>query len=541
MDRNDTKEAIKDSLDLVDIVSRYTVLHPAGKKLKGLSPFTNEKTPSFFVDPIDGVYYCFSSQKGGDIFTFIQEMEGVDFKEALKLLAEMAGIPLTSSSAGDDRTLLYQVLEKSVETYKQHLTDEIKEFLLNRGLTSDSIRRWEVGYAPNQFNTICSKSTKNKDAFVKTGICVLKGQSIYDRFRDRIMFPFHNTQGKYIGFSGRAYGPTDMGKYINSPETPLFNKSKFLYGLYFAKQNIRKTGRAMLTEGQFDTILAHQVGFPIAVAASGTAITEEHLRQLYPLAKKLFLAFDSDSAGVQATIKVIHLGLEMGFDMRVLVFPKGKDPADVINENPEDFKESVKQAKTITEFILLHIHKTYGDRTEGKIQGVKEILFPLILRTPDSMVKANMIKETSKYLGLTESVVEESLMQTKTKETDTHIMRRIKVSQSTPKSKDKVMEYINEVSMAETYLRSENVSLPDEIRDLLSKVKKQIENFSETEESVARLKYEHIFPESDRIEKVIFSLKTSLRLLDVELRRRRELKKIKPDAHTTINPNSNTT
>ena len=215
----------------------------------------------------------------------------------------------------------------------------------------------------------------------------------------------------------------------------------------------------------------------------------------------------------------------MGFDMRVLVFPKGKDPADVINENPEDFKESVKQAKTITEFILLHIHKTYGDRTEGKIQGVKEILFPLILRTPDSMVKANMIKETSKYLGLTESVVEESLMQTKTKETDTHIMRRIKVSQSTPKSKDKVMEYINEVSMAETYLRSENVSLPDEIRDLLSKVKKQIENFSETEESVARLKYEHIFPESDRIEKVIFSLKTSLRLLDVELRRRRELKK----------------
>ena len=236
MNREDIKQAIKDASDIVEVVSQYTALKPAGKRMKGLSPFTNEKTPSFFVDPDAGVFYCFSSQKGGDVFSFVQEMEGVEFKEALKILAERAGIDV-SAGTGKSYAALYHTLDTAAALYRRSLSAEVKQYLSSRGISDTSVDEWGIGYAPDDWHTVCTKGMTGMAAYIQTGMCIEKDSRVYDRFRKRIIFPFYDTQKRIIGFSGREYGESTGAKYINSPESPLFHKSSFLYGLHIAKKH----------------------------------------------------------------------------------------------------------------------------------------------------------------------------------------------------------------------------------------------------------------------------------------------------------------
>lgn len=526
---------IKDAIDIVDLVSQYTTLMPAGKRMKGLSPFTNEKTPSFFVDPTVGVYYCFSSQKGGDIFTFVQETEGVDFREALKMLADRAGIDLlsTRSERRQDNTTLYHLLESAASVYQKNLTDGVRNYLLSRGMSNESIKVWSIGYAPDAWNTICTKQMPNLAEQVKVGMCVQTEKSVYDRFRNRVQFPFYDEQGRVIGFSGRIYGDGDGAKYINSPESPLFNKSAFLYGLHKAKPYIRKHNVTLLTEGPIDVIMAHQAGYPMTVATSGTAVTGEHLRTLRRLSNRLLIVMDSDAAGNRAALRIIEMTFALNMDSKVVVLPNGSDPADSICEDVQKFKTAVKEALSATAFLTHYVAKVYGNEGEDRIRGVKEVILPIIASNKDPLMRGHAVQEIASFCGLRNEMVEESLRQTqsdKSIQEDTSVLRReIPVSK---KKKDddpdrKARDLFTVAALAVAFLKKHEVALTEEHDTLFQNAQEVFgEKVSGVNEKVAEMRYEERF--SDRKKQVQGAqteMEDMLKQLNAELKKRGELRK----------------
>ena len=472
-------DAIRRSVSIVDLVSSYTVLTSSGTKMKGLSPFTGEKTPSFFVDPDQGLYYCFSSQKGGDIFSFVQEMEGVDFKGALSILADIAGVRLTSakhSSDTDDRSVLYHLLESAAAVYCNHLTDAVTQYLVGRGITEQSIAVWRIGYAPDRWNTLCDARTPRLAEHVKAGMCVQKEKSVYDRFRGRIQFPFFDERGRVIGFSGRLYGDSAMAKYINSPESPVFSKSSFLFGLYQAKSHIRKYGFSILTEGPIDAIMVHQVGYPVAVATSGTSVTETHLRLLQRLSHRLLIMFDADAAGMRATLRIIEMAFALRIESKVVVLPDGQDPADVISTDPACFRAAVRDAQPAVSFLKRYVDNLYGTTINERIRGVQEVIFPVIASVADPMVQQFVLSEIASFCELDVSDVRKSVE---------HLGRPVQESFAVLKQAEpepdrtmdpgdkKVQGGLRFVALALDFLTNDASFTPSgEIKDLLEQVRK---------------------------------------------------------------------
>ena len=499
VERGNQVQEIKEAVNIVDLVSQYTTLTPAGKRMKGLSPFTNEKTPSFFVDPDDGVYYCFSSQKGGDIFTFVQETEGVDFKEALKILAERAGIELSSGQSEvvkQDNKRLHHLLEVAADTYKRNCTGEIIKYLHARGITDESIRAWGIGYAPNAWNTLCTKKISGIDEHVTAGLCVQKEKSVYDRFRNRIQFPFHDSQGRVIGFSGRIYGDGEGAKYINSPESPIFHKSTFLYGLHKAKPHIRKHNVAILTEGPIDAIMVHQAGYPMTVATSGTAVTEEHLKTLQRISNRLLIILDGDAAGKRAALRVIEMTFILGIDSKIVVLPEGKDPADIVQEDVSQFKEAVRAALSAAKFLVRYVGDVYGDESGDRLRGVREVALPIIAASKDLLVREHAIQEIASFCNIDVDKIKEHLEQTQsgTVQEDTILLKRVK---EIPNKEKKLHPYKNPKKslitalQAINYLRKHKITC-DEGGSILSEAKEVFGNPSENEVNyeVAKLYFE---------------------------------------------------
>ena len=388
---SDTVQQIKDRLSIVDVVSGYTELASAGKNLKGKSPFTNEKTPSFFVSPDRGMYYCFSTNQGGDIFSFIQAMEGVDFKGALSMLAERANVELVKvdPKARDERDQSFAAVDKAAAFYESRLKDdpEAIAYLTDRGVTKQSIATWRLGYAPNAWRDA-------KEHLAKSGfpisliqkVALIKGdpgKEPYDVFRDRVMFPISDASGRVVGFSGRILHPDDKApKYVNSPESPLFNKSEIMFGYDKAKQGIRKLDFSLIVEGQFDLVLAHQAGYTNTVAVSGTALTPHHVQLLQRLSNRVVLALDADRAGIEAIKKASHLMLGRGMDVKVIRMPDGKDPADIIAEDPAQFKKLVGSGVHVVEFLLAVLKDQTNDERAYKLRAREEVL-PYLLQIPD--------------------------------------------------------------------------------------------------------------------------------------------------------------
>jgi len=392
MAQGDQVQKIKERLSILDVVAPYVELHKAGKSFKGKSPFTNEKTPSFYVSPDRGMYYCFSSNQGGDIFTFIEKMEGVDFKGALKMLAEKAGVELVREDPKKrtERETAYALIEEACKFYfDEGVKDKAaQDYILDRGVDGKSIHVWRIGFAPDAWRSLKDHlSRKGFSEAMMLGAGLIKksdeAKESYDVFRNRIMFPIADSSGRIVAFSGRTLSSdSETPKYVNSPETALYQKSEILFGYDKAKQGIRSLDFSLIVEGQFDLVLAHQAGYTNTVAVSGTALTEHHVRLLQRLSNRVVLALDSDRAGIAAVQRAAALMLRLGMDVKVVAIEEGKDPADIIKEDPKVFRHMVGEAKHAVEFLLGIFKKNAKDERTYKLM-VRDHVLPLLAHMPN--------------------------------------------------------------------------------------------------------------------------------------------------------------
>jgi DNA primase len=385
-------EQIKERLSILEVIGVYVELTKAGKQYKGKSPFTNEKTPSFFVSPDRGMYYCFSSQKGGDMFTFIEEMEGVDFKGALKILADKAGVELVPEDpkVRTEREAQYALLEEATSFFfkEREKYPEATEYIEKRGVAGKTLHLWRIGYAPPEWRALRTalKEKGFTDAQMLNVGLIKKadgGKEPYDMFRDRIMFPIFDSSGRPVAFSGRILHQDDKApKYVNSPETEFFQKSKILYGYDKAKQGIRQYDFSLIVEGQFDVVLAHQAGYTNTVAVSGTALTAGHVTLFEHLSSRVVLALDADRAGVSAVKRSAELMLRRGIDVKVAALPEGEDPADIIGEDPKRFRQIIGGSVHVIEFLLTVLRSAAKDERAYKLRAREEIV-PLLVIMPN--------------------------------------------------------------------------------------------------------------------------------------------------------------
>ncbi len=419
---SDAVERIKERLSIVDVIAPYVELHSAGKNMKGKSPFTTEKTPSFYVSPDRGMYYCFSSSQGGDMFTFIEKMEGVDFKGALKILAEKAGVELVPEDPKKrtERDGAYSVLEEATRFFESELPKnaEAMKYLEERAVKPETIQKWRIGYVPGpptggwrHTREHLQKSGFKDEEMVRVGLVKSadKGKEPYDTFRDRIMFPIMDASGRVVGYSGRILHKDDnVGKYINSPETELFNKSEILFGYDKAKNNIRHFDFSLIVEGQFDVVLAHQAGYSNTVAVSGTALTPHHVSLLQRLSNRVVLALDADRAGISAVKRASDIMLPRGIDVKVAELPEGKDPADMVATDPKEFKHIIGSAKHVIEFLLAVLKRESKDERTYKLRAREEIL-PYLLKIESHIDREHFVSRVAEALNTTTDAVRQEL------------------------------------------------------------------------------------------------------------------------------------
>lgn len=415
---SDVVQQVKDKLNIIDVISPYVELHKAGKNFKGKSPFSAEKTPSFYVSPDRGMYYCFSTSQGGDIFSFVQAMEGVDFKEALKQLAEKAGVELVAEDPKkkSERDRWYATLKDATDFFAKQLLHypEAQSYLGKRGVTNETIEKWQIGYAPGPPNAGWREVKENlekkgytKDELLKTGLIKTTegGKEPFDVFRDRIMFPMADTGGRVVAFSGRLLGVNDKApKYVNSPETELYKKSDLLFGYDKAKHGIRQLDFSLIVEGQFDVVMSHQAGYGNAVAVSGTALTLHHVQLLERLSNRVVLALDADRAGIAAMKRAADLMLKRGLDVKVAEVPEGKDPADLVLEGKDTLKAVVGKSVHIIEFLLHVLKRTESDARALKLKTREEVL-PFILLLPNRIDQEHFVDVVAKEIGSTTDAI----------------------------------------------------------------------------------------------------------------------------------------
>ncbi len=415
-----TVEQIKDRIDIVDLISEYITLQRAGANMKARCPFHSERSPSFTVSPARQSYHCFGCGEHGDIFTFIENMEGVDFKGALKILAEKAGVeikydgPKKSKEEVEEREQMFECMASASEFYYQRLQDnkEVMTYLKDRGFSAETVSHFQIGFAPDNWHAvenILEVAGHNKTIVEKVGLIIKGDKGYYDRFRSRIMFPIRDSAGRVVAFSGRIFGNKDdkVAKYINSPETELYNKSKVLYGFDMAKQSIRKNDFTILVEGQMDLIACHQTGYCNTVAISGTALTVEHCNLLKRMSKNLILALDADEAGIKATGRSAIIAMQNGFDVKVLRLGLGQDPADLLKDKDgkEEWKKLVKQSKHIIEFLLDLYKDKYAEDDRKFKKKVEEVVLPFVARVQSKIDQEHFIKLVAGKIGASESAV----------------------------------------------------------------------------------------------------------------------------------------
>ncbi|MEK7569607.1 MAG: DNA primase [Patescibacteria group bacterium] len=422
-------EQIKERLSIEEVVSSYLKLQKAGKNWKAKCPFHNEKTASFFVSPDRGGYYCFGCGAKGDIFTFVEEFEGLDFRGALKLLAERAGVilPAYNPKAEDEKEKLYSAMEEAVRFYESALerNTEAREYLKRRGLQQETIESFRLGYAPDGWRALLEQLKKDFPISVLSTAGLVKrsddGGDYYDRFRRRIIFPMADSSGRIIALSGRIFPEREgeeEAKYLNSPDTPIFSKSFVLYGLDRAKSSIRKNNFSILVEGQMDLVLSHQAGFKNTVATSGTALSDSIFSEtnvvsnfglLRRLSGNIIFAFDADKAGTAASERATKVALALGMDVKIADLAGGKDPAEIIaSGGPEAWKKAVRNSKHIVEFMLGKVKATAKD-ARGLGKEIREKVLPYVRALESAIEKRHFLKRISEESGISEKALEEDL------------------------------------------------------------------------------------------------------------------------------------
>lgn len=420
-------EEIKARLDIVEFIQSYVRLDKAGVNFKACCPFHSEKTPSFFVSPARQTWHCFGGcGEGGDIFKFVMKIEGLDFPEALRLLGARAGVEITRENPAlrSARNRLYDVCEAAAKIYERTLltTSAPKEYLKARGIKEETVRAFRIGYVPDEWDFILRelgrKGFTAEDA-EHAGLALRsEGASRrHDRFRGRIMFPIADANGRVIGFGGRIFesgiknkesGRTEA-KYINSPQTLIYDKSRVLYGFDRAKQEIRAKNRAVVVEGYMDCVMSHQAGIAHTIAVSGTAFTPQQLKVLRRICDTLVSSFDADAAGESATRRSLALAAQFDFTRLIAAIPSGKDPADTVREDPASWRAAVEDAKPMVAF---YFDKVFAHEEAASAEGKKKIssaLLPFVAELTDEIEKAHWIAELARKLDVPEDAIRKDM------------------------------------------------------------------------------------------------------------------------------------
>lgn len=403
----DAKDEIKQRLSIEEVVSEYVQLKRAGRNWKGLSPFSAEKTPSFVVSPDKQIWHDFSSGRGGDMFSFVMEMEGLDFKQALELLARRAGVDMDqykqggagSGPSGKSKQRLYDVLELACKFYQMQFSQNkvaLEYALGKRGFSKETALAWKLGYSPNNGTALVDFLVKkgfNENEIKLAGLSSQNYRGLGDMFRGRLQIPLCDAQGRVIGFTARLLtDDKDAPKYINTPSTPLYDKSRHVYGLHLAKESIRKTKYVVLAEGNLDVITSHQAGIRQVVATAGTALTEPHLKTLSRLTGDIRLSFDADKAGLAATERAIPIAAKVGVSLSIITIPSGKDPDELIRQDVKIWEDIITKPQYAVDWLIeryttaLDLNSAMGKRE------LSDVVLRVVRQLPDSV-------EQDHYLG----------------------------------------------------------------------------------------------------------------------------------------------
>jgi DNA primase len=422
---SETLDRVKESADIVEVISAYTDLRRAGARMTGLCPFHDERTPSFSVDPVAKLYHCFGCQAGGDVISFVQEKEGLDFGEAVESLAERYGLEIErdredpkAEARRRRKARLYELLQRTAEFYERYLWDSPKaakarEYLLGRGLDETTLRGFGVGMAPSAWDQVLVGSQRARftvPELVGAGL-IQKGRQggHYDRFRKRITFPIRDQRGRVLGFGARAMSADSKPKYLNSPEGELYRKSETLYGIDRAKGAIAKARRAIVVEGYTDAIALHQAGIDEAVAIMGTAITPEQLKMLSGLSpESVVLALDADRAGADAMIRAQRVAGGKRIDLLVAAMPEGEDPAEMLAAGRiERFRELVEGAIDLPSFrVRTALGRADVTTPTGRERALAEVA-PVLKAMGEAVGRDELVREVGDRLDIPPSLVME--------------------------------------------------------------------------------------------------------------------------------------
>jgi DNA primase len=413
-------EEVKARLEVAEVVGGYLPLKQAGRNLKAPCPFHSEKTASFMVSPEKQIWHCFGCQEGGDIFKFVMKMEGLDFRGSLELLARRAGVELKNRGGGTDtkfKDRLHAANELAVRYFQTSLIRNPKamDYVIKaRKLTRQTVKDFQIGYAPETwegFTKIARKQGFSEDELLKAGLAGKK-TGIYDLFRGRIMFTICDGQGRPVGFTGRVLDDS-MPKYLNTPQTPLYDKSRAIFGLHLAKEAIRQNDEVVLVEGNMDVVASHQAGVKQVVAASGTALTLDQLKILSRLTKNIKLAFDQDNAGLKATERAIELSQTLGLSLKMIVIDGVKDPDELIQKDVKLWQKAIKDAKYVVDYLFERFASEYDLQTAtGKRQYTDRLAFTL-QRLADPVEQDHYVKLLAGQIGGSEDAVREKIKQAK--------------------------------------------------------------------------------------------------------------------------------
>jgi DNA primase len=421
-------DEIKQRVDIVDVVSQYAKLTKAGRTFRALCPFHSEKNPSFFVYPEQQSWHCFGAcNTGGDVFSFVMKKQGIDFGEALRMLAQRAGVTLPSrvERGGEDKEKqkLFQANEAAAQYFQSQLNSpagkKAKTYLLKRGLSEKTIADFQLGYSPEKWEALKQHLIDSGYAeaeLLSAGLLAEgEGGKTHDRFRNKLMFPISDARGRITGFGARVLDDS-LPKYINSPQTPLFDKSSTLYGINLAKDAIRQQNLAVIVEGYMDVITAHQNGFPNVVASMGTSVTEKQINTIKRLSKEMIFALDADAAGEEATLRAVGYENTLDAEVKVIIMPKGKDPDEVIKEDAQAWQRLLEEALPIVDYTFNMVTAGLDLTTaKGKAQAGDKLL-PIVAEIKNPIRQAHYLQKLAQLLNVSQQSIEAALARIKPKQ-----------------------------------------------------------------------------------------------------------------------------
>ena len=542
----DAIEEVKNRLSIEDVIGEYIQLKRAGRNFRGLSPFNSEKTPSFIVSPEKQIWHDFSSNKGGNMFSFVMEMEGLDFKGALELLARKAGVDLEQyrklgkhNFNGPDKERLYIVLEAAVKFYQVQLNgnkaalDYARE---QRKFTKETIIEWKLGYSPNTGNALIGYLQKKgfSDQEIKlAGLSTYRAGRTSDIFRGRLMIPLQDPQGRVIGFTARQLSGDDYGpKYINTPQTVLYDKSRHVYGLHLAKSAIRQSSYVVICEGNLDVISSHQAGVGQVVATAGTALTEAHLKILMRFSGDIRLCFDGDKAGMNATMRAVIIASKLHISLNIIDIKDAKDPDELIKKDPDIWREMIENYTYAIDWLIKRNEQLFDLKTaEGKRHFTDELL-PLVNSLDDPVEKDHYNTLIANKLNISKTAIEAKIS-LPIKQADIISKRKIRADLTIPPKEQieiaKVEDHLLCLMLKNTELRDQLNSLSvdmlsrDQPIELLS-LFKQKPQISEAElnrlDSIAdyvkieSLQYEELYQGLEHSELIYEAARLQVRLIE---------------------------